>query len=88
MDEIVTLLNIAELKLTKKKIRMDYSLMRSGGNGKFDWPRMHKDEEHIEREAYDCVEHAICQHYNIEDISELTEKQWEEIHAWQEENGK
>ena len=53
---------------------------------KFDWPRMHKDEEHIEREAYDCVEHAICQHYNIEDISELTEKQWEEIHAWQEEN--
>ena len=52
----------------------------------FDWPRMHKDEEHIEREAYSCVEHAICQHYDIEDITELTEAQWEEIHAWQEEN--
>ena len=29
---------------------------------KFDWPRMHKDEEHIEREAYDCVEHNML-HY-------------------------
>lgn len=52
----------------------------------FDWPRMHKDEEHIEREAYNCVEDAITRHYEIEDISELTEKQWEEIHAWQEAN--
>ena len=52
----------------------------------FDWPRMHKDEEYIERQAYDCVETAILDHYKIEDIAELTEKQWEEIHAWQEEN--
>ena len=52
----------------------------------FDWPRMHKDEEHIEREAYSCVEHAICNHYDIEDITELTAEQWVEIHAWQEEN--
>ena len=52
----------------------------------FDWPRMHKDEEHIEREAYSSVEHAILTHYDIEEISELTEAQWKEIHAWQEEN--
>jgi len=52
----------------------------------FDWPRMHKDEEYIEREAYTCVEHAICTHYNVEDVSELKEAQWEEIHAWQEKN--
>ena len=53
---------------------------------KFDWARMYKDEEHIEREAYSCVETAICNHYDIEDIAELTEEQWVDIHAWQEEN--
>ena len=53
---------------------------------KFDWARMYKDEEHIEREAYSCVEHAICNHYDIEDITELTAEQWVDIHAWQEEN--
>ena len=52
----------------------------------FDYPRMHKDEEHIEREACFCVEHAILTHFGIKEIEELTEKQWEEIHAWQEEN--
>ena len=40
----------------------------------------------MEREAYSCVEHAILTHFGIEEIEELTEKQWEEIHAWQEEN--
>ncbi len=53
---------------------------------KFDWARMYKDEEYIEREAYSCVETAICNHYDIEDIAELTEEQWVDIHAWQEEN--
>ena len=53
---------------------------------KFDWPRMHKDEEYIERQAYDSVETAILNHYNIEDIAELTKEQWVDIHAWQEEN--
>jgi len=53
---------------------------------KFDWARMYKDEEYIEREAYSCVETAICKHYDIEEISSLTEAQWVEIHAWQEEN--
>ena len=43
---------------------------------KFDWARMYKDEEYIEREAYSCVESAICKHYDIEDITELTEEQW------------
>ena len=53
---------------------------------KFNWPRMHKDEEHLEREAQTCVEDAILRHYGIEEIGELTEAQWEEIHAWQEEH--
>ena len=53
---------------------------------KFNWPRMHKDEEHLEREAQTCVEDAILRHYGIEEIGELTGAQWEEIHAWQEEH--
>jgi len=52
---------------------------------KFSWPRMHKDEERIEREAYDCVETVILNHYEIEDIADLTKEQWDEIHEWQEE---
>ena len=44
-------------------------------------PRMHKDEEHIEREDMIVLNMQYVQHYNIEDISELTGKQWEEIHA-------
>ena len=52
---------------------------------KFSWPRIHKDEERIEREAYDCVETVILNHYEIEDIADLTKEQWDEIHEWQEE---
>lgn len=53
---------------------------------KFEWFRMHKDEEHLEREAYNAVEHAICHHYGIEEIMELTQEQWDDIMAWREEN--
>ena len=53
---------------------------------KFDWARMYKDEEHLEREAQSCVEHAISTHFDIEDIDELTQDQWDEIMAWREEN--
>ena len=37
---------------------------------KFDWARMYKDEEHLEREAQSCVEHAISTHFNVEDIDD------------------
>ena len=53
---------------------------------KFDWARMYKDEEYLEREAYSCVETALCNHYDVEDVADITEAQWEDIHAWQEEN--
>ena len=32
---------------------------------KFDWARMYKDEEYLEREAYSCVEAALQRHYDI-----------------------
>ena len=53
---------------------------------KFDWARMYKDEGYLEREAYSCVETALCNHYDVEDVADITEAQWEDIHAWQEEN--
>ena len=40
---------------------------------KFDWAKMYKAEEYIEREAYSCVESAIIDFYNISEISELTQ---------------
>ena len=52
---------------------------------KFVWHRMHKDEARIEREAYDCVETAILEHYEIEDVSELTKEQIAEIEHFVEE---
>ena len=53
---------------------------------KFEWFRMHKDEEHIEREVYSSVETAICHHYDVEEMSSLTQKQWDEVMEWREEN--
>ena len=52
----------------------------------FEWHRMHKHEEQIENDVFDRVQQQIIEHYGIEELSELTEAQWEEIHKWQEEN--
>ena len=51
---------------------------------KFDWFKMHKDEEYIEREAYTCVETAILGHYDVEEMSTLTQEQWDDIMEWRE----
>ena len=34
----------------------------------FDWPRMYKVEEYIEREAYNAVEEFVVDFYNVEEI--------------------
>ena len=39
----------------------------------FEWHRMHKHEEQIENDVYDRVMTQILEHYEIEDLSELTE---------------
>ena len=52
----------------------------------FEWHRMHKHEEQIENDVYERVSEQILEHYGLEDLSELTEEQWIEIHKWQEEN--
>ena len=53
---------------------------------KFEWARMYKAEEYIEREAYSAVETAIIDHYNITEVADLTQEQWDDIHEWQEKN--
>ncbi len=53
---------------------------------KFDWQRMYKAEEHIEREAYSAVEHEICNQLDVEDVSNLTQEQMDQVMAWREEN--
>ena len=53
---------------------------------KFEWFKMHKDEEYIEREAYSAVEHEICNQLDVEDVSNLTQEQMDQVMAWREEN--
>jgi hypothetical protein len=51
----------------------------------FEWHRMHKHEEQIENDVYDRVQTQILEHYDVEDISTLTQKQWDDIMEWREE---
>lgn len=52
----------------------------------FDWPRMHKWEENIERDVTDAVEEQVMEQYGVDDISDLTKEQMAEIQAWREEH--
>lgn len=51
----------------------------------FEWPRMHKWEENIERDVTDGVEEQICEHYGVDDVLELTKEQIAEVVAFREE---
>jgi len=52
----------------------------------FDWPRMHKWEENIERDVTDAVEEQVMEQYGVDDIVDLTKEQMAEIQAWREEH--
>jgi hypothetical protein len=51
----------------------------------FEWHRMHKWEENIEREVTEGVEEQIMEHYGVDDIVELTKEQIAEVIAFREE---
>ena len=51
----------------------------------FEWHRIHKWEENIERDITDAVEQQIMEHYDVEDITTLTEEQMNEVMAFREE---
>ena len=50
----------------------------------FEWHRMHKWEENIERDVTEGVEEQIMQHYGVEDVVELTKEQIAEVIAFRE----
>ena len=48
----------------------------------FEWNRIHKWEENIEREITDSVDNFVCEHYEVDDITQLTEEQINEMSDW------
>ena len=45
----------------------------------FEWNRMYKHEENIERDVIERVEQYICEHYSISSILEMTPEQYKEV---------
>ena len=48
----------------------------------FEWYKMYKVEENLEREVTDAVYHRVCEHYGVDEVEELTEEQIDEIRAF------
>ena len=48
----------------------------------FVWNRIHKWEENIEREVTDAVYEYVCEYYEVDDISELTEEQIAQVEGY------
>jgi len=51
----------------------------------FEWPRSHKWEENIEREVTDGLCELIYEQYGVDEVSELTEDQIDEVMAYRDE---
>lgn len=54
----------------------------------FEWPKMYKAEENLEREAREAVIFKISEHYNIEedDIYNLSQEQMDHVMEWRDKN--
>ena len=48
----------------------------------FEWNRIHKWEENIEREVTDAVYEYVCEYYEVDDISELSEEQIAQVEGY------
>lgn len=51
----------------------------------FEWNRIHKWEDNIEREITDSVFEYVCEYYGIDDVDDLTKDQLLDIIAFREE---
>lgn len=51
----------------------------------FEWNRMHKWTDNIERDITDSVYEYVCEYYGLEDVEELNGDQLAEIEAFREE---
>ena len=45
----------------------------------FEWNRIHKVEDWIEREMTEAVEDYICDYYGIDDTDDMTEEQFNSV---------
>ena len=51
----------------------------------FAWGRIHKWEENYERDITEDVRTYVCEYYGVDDITELTEEQINEVQAYRDE---
>lgn len=51
----------------------------------FEWNRMYKHEENIERDVTERVEEYICEYFKISNVLELTPEQYKEVEDFYEE---
>jgi hypothetical protein len=52
----------------------------------FEWNRIHKWEENIERDVTDAVYERVTEHYGVEEIEELTAEQVQELELYRNES--
>ena len=51
----------------------------------FEWNRIHKWEDNIEREVTDGVFEYVCEYYEVDDVNDLTKDQLLDIIVFREE---
>jgi hypothetical protein len=51
----------------------------------FEWNRIYKWEENYERDITDDVRTQVCEYYGVEEITELTEEQINEVQSFRDE---
>jgi len=51
----------------------------------FEWNRIHKWEDNFESQITDAVFEYVCEHYGVEEVTELTEEQLNEVAAFRDE---
>ena len=51
----------------------------------YEWPRMYKNEEYYENQIRDDVVQHICEHFDVEDIVDLTREQYLEVMKYRDE---
>lgn len=48
----------------------------------FEWQKMYKWEENIERDINESVEEYICEFYSISSVEEMSVEQYQEVEAF------
>jgi hypothetical protein len=52
----------------------------------FEWNRIHKWEDNIERDVTDAVYEYVRDYYDVDEIEDLTEEQIDEVRAFSDEH--